>query len=404
VWLVFPLLFNSGLSQTLMSQMGIAIIACLSFNILLGQGGMLSFGHAVYSGVGAFAAIHTLNRITEGWPLPVSLVPLVGGLASVLLASGLGWITTKKSALPFAMISFGLAELVWAAALMFPGFFGGDAGVSGNRVVGTALWGISFGPQLQVTYLVGAYTLVCTALMYAFTGTPLGRMLNAVRDNPQRAAFVGYNPHRVRYLAFLMAAFFAGIAGGLAALNFELVSTDVFSAYRSGAYLIFTFLGGTAFFYGPILGGVLMVLAFVLLSEFTQAWLLYLGLTFLIMVIYAPGGLAGLFDAYWRLVRLGLCRRLARPLMGLVVVGSAALLVMVAGVEMLYHHAALDTQVAPLHFWGLLLDTQNYQHWCGVAAVAGLSGCLFYAQARRFGRCWRDVQQQLMQPNLRESD
>jgi branched-chain amino acid transport system permease protein len=365
---------------------------------------MLSFGHAVYSGIGAFAAIHTLNRITEGLILPVSLVPLVGGLASVLLASGLGWVSTQKSALPFAMISFGLAELVWAAALMFPGFFGGEAGVSGNRVSGAALWGISFGPQLQVTYLVGAYTLVCTALMYAFTATPLGRMLNAVRDNPQRAAFVGYNPQRVRYLAFVIAAFFAGIAGGLAALNFELVSTDVFSAYRSGAYLIFTFLGGTAFFYGPILGGVLMVLAFVLLSEFTQAWLLYLGLVFLMMVIYAPGGLAGLLDALWRLLRHGLWRSLLLPMVGLLLLASVALLALATGVEMLYHHAALDTQAAPLYFLGLLLDTQNLGHWCGVVAVASLTGWLFQFLAHRFGERWRDAQQQIRQPNLRESD
>jgi ABC-type branched-subunit amino acid transport system permease subunit len=108
--------------------------------------------------------------------------------------------------------------------------------------------------------------------------TPLGRMLNAVRDNPERVEFVGYNTQRIRYTAFIIAGFFAGISGGLGALNFEIVTAEVVHAARSGAYLLFTFLGGATFFFGPILGAILMVLAFVLFSEFTKAWLLYLGL------------------------------------------------------------------------------------------------------------------------------
>ncbi|HSO46048.1 MAG TPA: branched-chain amino acid ABC transporter permease, partial [Rhodoferax sp.] len=149
-----PLVFSSSLSQTLLSQMGIAIIVCLSYNMLLGQGGMLSFGHAVYSGMGAFLAIHTLNFVSGGLPLPVSLIPLVGGFAGLLLALLLGWVTTRKSATPFAMITLGMGELVWALALMVPGFFGGEAGLSGNRVAGSPVLGISFGPQIEVYYLI----------------------------------------------------------------------------------------------------------------------------------------------------------------------------------------------------------------------------------------------------------
>ena len=130
VLLVMPLIFTSGLSQTMLSQMGIAIIVCLSYNILLGQGGMLSFGHAVYSGMGSFLAIHTLNAVTGGMPLPVSLIPLVGGFSAMLVAVLLGWVTTKKSGTPFAMITLGIGELVWAMSLMFPDFFGGEGGVS----------------------------------------------------------------------------------------------------------------------------------------------------------------------------------------------------------------------------------------------------------------------------------
>ena len=283
-----PLVFDSSLSLTLLCQMGIAIIVCLSYNILLGEGGMLSFGHAVYSGVGAFLAIHTLNGLAHHG-FPVSLIPIAGGLGSAAVALLLGWVCTQKSGTPFAMITLGVGELVWAVAQMLPEFFGGEAGVSGNRVVGSQPFGISFGTPTQMVYLVAVYTFVCTAMMFALTRTPLGRMLNAVRDNPERVEFIGYNPRVIRLMAFVIAAFFAGISGGLAALHFEMVSTDVFSGTRSGAYLLFTYLGGATLFIGPLVGAVLMVLAQVCLSEFTRAWPLYLGLIFIVMVRYAPG-------------------------------------------------------------------------------------------------------------------
>jgi branched-chain amino acid transport system permease protein len=311
VLLVAPMLFTSSLSHTMLSQMGIAIIVCLSYNMLLGQGGMLSFGHAVYSGMGSFLAIHALNMVTAGkLPLPVSLIPIVGGLTGLLVAFVMGYVTTKKAGTPFAMITLGVGELVFAMSLMFPEFFGGEGGVSGNRVAGSKPLGVTFGPQIQLYYLIAIYTFICTGLMFAFTRTPLGRMLNAVRDNPERVEFVGYDTQKVRYLAFIAAGFFAGISGGLAALNFEIVTSEVVRGDRSGAYLLFTFLGGATFFFGPILGAIMMVLAFVLLSELTKAWLLYLGLIFLFMVIYAPGGVASLIMMNLRVAAFGFLRKL----------------------------------------------------------------------------------------------
>jgi branched-chain amino acid transport system permease protein len=108
---VAPLLWTSSFAQTMLSQMGIAIIACLAYNMLLGQGGMLSFGHAVYSGLGSFLAIHTLNLVGAGkLALPVSLIPLVGGLAGLFFAALLGYVTTKKAGTTFAMITLGMAS------------------------------------------------------------------------------------------------------------------------------------------------------------------------------------------------------------------------------------------------------------------------------------------------------
>ncbi|WP_295849955.1 branched-chain amino acid ABC transporter permease, partial [uncultured Xylophilus sp.] len=273
--IVAPLLFTSSLALTMLSQIGYLIIICLSYNILLGQGGMLSFGHAVYTGLGSFIAVHAMNMASKGQvPVPLVLIPVVAGVAGAFFAAIFGFVTTKKSGTTFAMITLGIGELVAAMSLMFPGFFGGEGGITTDRVYGKFL-GWNFGPQIQVYYLIAVYCFICTALMFAFTGTPLGRMLNAVRDNPERVEFVGYNTQRVRYLSFIIAGFFAGIGGGLAAINFEIVNaSDSLSTIRSGGYLLFTFLGGATFFFGPIIGAVLLVFASILLSELSKAWLL----------------------------------------------------------------------------------------------------------------------------------
>ena len=392
---VAPLVFDSSLSITMLSQMGIAIVACLSFNMLLGQGGMLSFGHAVYTGLATFVSIHALNAIGGGLPIPVSLIPLVGGLSGMFFAVLLGYVTTKKAGTPFAMITLGIGELVFAMSLMIPEFFGGEGGVQANRVVGKAVMGITFGPQIQVYYLLAVYTLICTAAMFAFTQTPLGRMLNAVRDNPERVEFIGYSTQRVRYIAFIIAGFFAGIAGGMYALNFEIATAEVVGAGRSGAYLLFTFLGGATFFFGPIIGAILMVVAFVLLAEFTKAWLLYLGLIFLFMVMYAPGGIASLIMLNLRVAAFGKLRRLWVAYMALA--GTA--LVMLAGaaamIEMVYH-LQLNSALGPnLRFLGVPLDATGLDSWFGAAFVALVGLAMFEATRRVFGRQWGQIQEEI---------
>lgn len=395
ILLAVPMIFKSSLSHTMLSQMGIAIIVCLSYNILLGQGGMLSFGHAVYSGMGSFLAIHTLNQVSGGFPLPVSLIPIVGGLASMLMAILLGWVTTKKAATPFAMITLGIGELVWAMSLMFPEFFGGEGGVSGNRVTGSKAFGITYGPQIQLYYLIAVYTFVCTALMFAFTRTPLGRMLNAVRDNPERVEFVGYDTQKVRYIAFIVAAFFAGISGGLSALNFEIVTSEVVSGVRSGAYLLFTFLGGATFFFGPIIGAILMVLAFVMLSEFTSAWLLYLGLIFLFMVMYAPGGVASLIMMNVRVAAYGHLRKLWVSYLALAFTGLAVLVGVAVMIEMVYHlqlNAALGPEMA---FMGVKLNTHGLDSWFGSAFVMLTGLGLFELCRRQFAQEWAQIQESI---------
>ena len=310
VVVVLPHIFSSGASITMMSLMGFAIIFALSYNMLLGQTGMLSFGHAVYYGLGGFMTAHALNVVGAGkLPIPLPVLPIVGGLAGLSFAIIFGWVSTKRAGTAFSMISLGIGELVAACSLILRGFFGGEGGISTSRTSTLRLFGISFGPQIQVYYLIAAWCLLCAAAMYAFTRTPLGRMCNAVRDNPERAEFVGYSTQMVRFIAFCASGFFAGVAGGLAAIHYEIVTSSVVGAGPSGYVLLMAYIGGVAFFIGPIIGAVLMTFLQISLSDYTGAWLLYVGLMFVVVVMYAPWGLAGLLLMHQPLLAAGTFKR-----------------------------------------------------------------------------------------------
>jgi len=404
VFAVLPLVFSSGFAITLLSQMGIMVIFALSYNMIFGQGGMLSFGHAVYSGLGAFFAIHALNWVGAGriW-LPVSLVPLVGGVFGALFGVVFGYVTTKKAGTPFAMITLGIGEMVFAASLMFPGFFGGEGGISGNRVVGEPFLGVTFGPGLQVYYLIAAWCFACMVAMFAFTHTPLGRIANAVRDNPERAEFIGYNTQRVRFFVLIASAFFAGIAGGLSAINFEIVTAENVSAIRSGGVLLATFIGGATFFFGPILGAVIFIFFAVALSDYTKAWQFYLGVFFGAMVMYAPGGVASLILMNLRVVKYRVFGRLRDPYVGVLLSGLVLLLGVVMVVEMSYHLTLDFAAGSRMTLLGFDVDSAAPEAWVLAAGVLVAGALSFDAMRRDFVREWGAVQAGIEEQVRREA-
>lgn len=396
--LMLPLVARSSFAQTLLCATGIAAIACMSYNMLLGQAGMLSFGHAVYTGLATFVAVHAMNRVGAGWWLPMWAIPLVGGLAGLAFGVVIGYVTTRKAGTPFAMITLGVGELVFAGALMFPEFFGGESGVSANRTAGAG-WlkdvGITFGPQLQVYYLIAIYLFLCSAAMYAFTLTPVGRIANAVRDNAERAEFVGYDTRWVRYLVVMASSFFAGIAGGLTAINVEVATADLLYSVRSGQYLLFTFLGGVGFFFGPLIGSVLLVFALVVLSELTKAWQLYVGIVFLIMVVYAPGGFAALLMLNLRRIKYGEWRKMRWPYAGMAFFGAIALWGFAAIVEMLYQAQDAAVTGSALSVAGIKLDSATVSSWVLAMAVLMVGAFGFEVWRRRFKRVWDDGEERI---------
>ena len=392
VFVVAPQVFDSGFARALLSQIGIMIIFALSYNMLLGQTGLLSFGHAVYSGLGAYFAIHALALIGRGSLLfPVSLLPLIGGAAGLLFGVVFGWLTTKRAGTTFAMISLGLGEMVFAASLMIPGFFGGEAGISGNRTAGgpfLGIEGLTFGPDIQVYYLIAAWTFACMIAMYALTHTPLGRIANAVRDNPERAEFIAYDAQRVRWIMMMLAAFFAGISGGLSAINLESVGSGAVHATVSGGVLLAAFIGGVLFFFGPILGAIVFVFFAFALSEYTPAWHLYLGVFFVALVMFAPGGLSSLLLLNLRVARFGKFRRLRDPYVGVLGAGAALAAGIVLLIEMTYHVTLGIGAGSAIKVFGFPFDTARGESWVFAGTLAAAGALAFEYMRRQFKREW----------------
>jgi branched-chain amino acid transport system permease protein len=371
---VLPLVFGSGTALTVMSLMGISIVFALSYNMLLGQTGMLSFGHAVYFGFGAYFAVHGMNAVVAGdLPVPLPVIPLLGGVGGLVFAILFGWVSTKRSGTAFAMISLGLGELVGSSALILRSFFGGEEGVTTDRTKLLRLFAVNFGQQIEVYYLIAGWCLLCMLVMHRFTRTPLGRMCNAVRDNAERAQFVGYDPQVVRFLAFCVSGFFAGIAGGLAAIHFEIANSAYFSATQSGNVLLATFIGGSGHFFGPVIGAALVAYLQVMLSDITEIWQLYFGLLFIAMMMFAPQGIAGLLVMHRPLWGKGVLLKVAAAY----AIALPPALVMIAGValaiEMTYRLSVKAAEGPGITFLTVPLAANRPAAWlaAGTLAVGG---------------------------------
>lgn len=374
VLVALPYLVRTPAAVPVMNQMGIAIVFALSYNMLLGQGGMLSFGHAVYFGLGGFIAAHVLNLTGRGVVyLPVPLLPLVGGLGGLLFAVLFGGFSTRRAGTVFAMISLGVAEMMAASSLIADKFFGGEEGITANRTKAPLLFGLPFSTDRQVYYLIAFWVLVAAALMYAFSRTPAGRMANAVRDNPERAEFVGYSARSVRLVSFCAAGFFAGVAGGLFAVNYEILTAANMGLAASGAVLLMTYIGGIGYFAGPVVGAVIFTFLQSMLSDYTGIWLLYLGILFLTTVLFVPTGLAGVLVMHvpaWRAGRVG---RLIAPYLVATLAGLVAAVGVIGLLEMVSFVVSASTATTTRRLFWVSVPVRTLWPWLAffTLAVAG---------------------------------
>ncbi|NBI49875.1 branched-chain amino acid ABC transporter ATP-binding protein/permease [Burkholderia sp. ISTR5] len=330
--LVLPaLIWPQGAVLAWLAQTAALVVLALSYNLLLGSTGLLSFCHAAFAGLGAFVAAHAFNRF--GFALP--WLPLAGGLGGAGFGLLFGAIATRRAGTAFAMITLGLGELIAAAAWSVPDWFGGAGGLAIDRTAGAPLGAWRFGADREAYALIAAWCLLSALAMRVVLATPFARLARAVRDKPRRVAALGTDPRRVRLLMMVIAAFFAGVAGTLTLIDVELASSDSVSMLRSATVLFATVIGGSGGFFGPVLGAAVMAAFGSFVAGLSRAWLFYLGLLFVAVVVAAPGGLLGALAAQaaaWRGAgRAARLRQLSRLAAWLV-----AVLAIVFGVELGY--------------------------------------------------------------------
>ena len=380
---------HAGFVVSMLSQAGMMIIFALSFNMLMGQAGLLSFCHSVLFGLAGYSTVHFLNAAGDGeLPVPLELMPLLAGFSGLGFAIVFGYMATKQRSTAFAMITLGIVQLVTTAATMFHHFFGGEGGVKTDREIGISLFGFEYGKSIEVYYLIVAWMLIAAIGMYFHTTTPLGRMANACRDNHERAQFVGYDPRMVRFRQFALAGFYAGIAGGLFAITYEIVTFDAVAAPLAANALLMAYIGGATTFFGPVLGAILITLLQSGVSLMSDSWLIYVGVLFIAMVTFAPTGLTGIFLEHVPIARARLLRRLVLPYLRILIPGLIALFGFVGLVELLSFLTIGMAQGKHLALFGRAIDIRSPLPWLITLTCLAVGGIWLAREGSRFKRVW----------------
>lgn len=383
--------------QNAMVNVLIASLFALAFNLLIGQAGLLSFGHAAYFGIGAFATLHLMIAVEDGLPLPTPLLPLAGALAGLLIGIIAGYFATMRSGVYFALVTLAIAELFHSLAPHLQGLFGGEAGVSSMRMP----WqGMTFGSILEVYYLTLGWALICGLGLWAYTRTPFGRLTLALRDNEQRVRFLGYNAHASKVIIFAISAMVSGVAGALQAISNETANYSLFATDVSAQVVLQTFVGGSTIFFGPIIGATLFTLFSFLISDLTRSWVFYQGLIFVLVMLYAPTGIGGVIQYHIRHWGQLNWARLAGPyaiavLGGLLVAAGIVYLTetvaVLFGEEYAMRMRADEGALPSYELFGFIWDPAGILTWIVPVVLLGGGGVTLYRARQRITVLWESM-------------
>lgn len=276
------------------AQFLVVWLACRSWQMLAAQCGLYSFGHALLTGFGAYAAVWTLRWLGGTVPgLCLIAVPIAGAIAGALAGALMAQLASRTRATAFAMLTFGLGELVHLLAQAAPAWFGGESGLSADRALGQfALGGFGFAAPAVLNLLLGLWVALGLVWCAWVEAGALGTAMRLVRDNPLRAQSLGLTPRRVRARAMFCAGLAAGVAGALFALVFEVATPEAFATQRSLGWMMAVLIGGVGASWGAAWGAGVHVLFAVALSLQWPAWQLGYGLLFVVVMLARPDGLA----------------------------------------------------------------------------------------------------------------
>jgi branched-chain amino acid transport system permease protein len=272
----------------------------VSFNLLLGYCGLLPFGHAACFGVGAYATALIFKHIT-GMPFLITI--MISALSGFVGALIIGFFCVRLSGAYFALISLAFQMFLYAVALKWRDVTSGDDGMSVPRpdfyLPGLGTFSLM---NIQYLYYITLVIVVLAILAcYLFLKTPLGHAAISMRENVTRASFLGFNVFLTRLAVFCFSGLLAGIAGALFVVHQEFVATTVMDVHMAFTVMLMATIGGTGHFLGPVLGAVFFMVFQDWISSLTKHWWLFMGIFFVVVVLYAEGGLIGLFQ--WKKIR-----------------------------------------------------------------------------------------------------
>lgn len=288
-FLVFPFLVPY---QALATQVLIYGLYALGFNLLYGYTGLLSFGHAAYFGLGAYGTGVALAKL--------KVASLWGGLAIGLLTAGagaaiVGFLCLRRRGIYFALLTLAFAQLLYFIGFHLADVTGGDDGLRGIPSLPLRLPGltISLDSPLALYYFCLALVGLALAGLKRILESPFGAVLQAIRENTDRAAACGYDVNRIKHLSFVFSGLFAGLAGALSAVYLRIVPIESLYWTTSGQAVIMTLLGGAGTFFGPFVGAAVFLVLEDILSVFTESWPLIIGAIFMGFVLFLPKGIWG---------------------------------------------------------------------------------------------------------------
>ena len=289
---LLPAALNAiGLGTTSATEVVIFAMACMALNILVGYTGLTSFGHGAWFGLGAYAAGLAQRELFKD----SFLLPIAFGLALVIVAAWVfGFLILRRRGVYFSLLTLALSAMLYSVAFRWTEVTGGENGLGG--IVRPTLGSLSFESAIAYYALVAVIAFVSIALLWRFHGSPLGSVLVAIRENEQRARFLGYPTNRFKLVAFVASSALTALAGMLLLFNNRMTSADPISVAFSGELLAMVIIGGMRSFLGPALGALFFVIFRDNLSRLTENWLLYFGLLFVAFIVFSPNGLVGLYE------------------------------------------------------------------------------------------------------------
>jgi len=256
----------------------------VSFNMIFGYMGQLSFGHAAYFGVGAYAT--GLLLVKTSVPLPFCL--LISMVTAGVFALVIGYFCVRLTGIYFAILTMAFGQLLYYIIFQWYSFTGGDDGLQG---IVPPDWLINVKVYYYFTLFIVIAGLI---IMWRISESPFGYTMRSIRENAERTRFIGIHVRKYMLINFVIAGMFAGLAGGLLGPFNRSIAPDLCNWHQSGIPVFMTVIGGPLGFFGPIIGSVIYTFLFAFVTGFTEYWPLTIGLIIIAVVLFVPGGVLGL--------------------------------------------------------------------------------------------------------------